>query len=78
MTQRSAAYWQGIATERLRMLWIAAHAHGGKLGAGKSFAVQYPGDDRAIVTSYTDPEFGDFVIEARVVGELSVDAKETK
>jgi hypothetical protein len=57
--------WEKIANERLRALWLVAHAHGGRFGVGRSVQEDYPGDAAAIVTTYTDRQFGDFVIEAR-------------
>ncbi len=64
-TEQSVAYWRRIANERLRALWIIAHGAGGRFAVGKSAAENYPGDDVALVTTHTDPAFGDFIIEAR-------------
>jgi len=61
---RAAAYWERIATERLRVLWIIARGCGGRFAIGKSVAEEYPGDDVAIVLTHTDPQFGDLIIEA--------------
>jgi hypothetical protein len=63
--KKTAAYWERIATERLRVLWIIAHANGDRFAVGKSAAEEYPGDDVAMVLTHTDPQFGDFIIEAR-------------
>lgn len=63
--ERSAAYWRHIANERLRALWIIANGCGGRFAVGKSAAEEYPGDDVAQVFTHTDPQFGDFIIEAR-------------
>jgi hypothetical protein len=68
---KSAAHWQRIANERLRALWIAAHANGGTLRIGPSAAQEYPGDDVAEVWTHTDRGFGDFVIEARRISKRS-------
>lgn len=57
--------WQRIANERLRAIWIMASAAGGRVSVGRSIAENYPGDDRAVIFTHTDPQFGDFVIEAR-------------
>jgi hypothetical protein len=79
MARGSAAYWQRIANERLRALWIAAHANGGTLRIGPSAAQEYPGDDRAEVLTHTDPQFGDFVIQARRArGQHAPAAKEDR
>lgn len=59
------ANWKIIANERLRALWVVAKAHGGRLNVGRSIQEEYPGDDVAIVTTHTDPQSGDFIIEAR-------------
>lgn len=74
MTERTAAYWKRIANDRLRALWIIAHANGGSYGIGRSAQEDYPGDNVAEVWTRTDPQFGDFIIEARrrrVDGEVA-------
>lgn len=65
MRAKTASQWKRIADERLRALWIIAHGAGGRFAVGKSAAEQYPGDDVAEVLTHTDPQFGDFIIEAR-------------
>lgn len=57
--------WKRIATDRLRALWLVAKSSGGKLTIGNSFVQNYPGDDRAVVLTHTDPATGDFIIETR-------------
>jgi hypothetical protein len=65
MTERGAEYWRRIANDRLRALWIIAHANGGSYGIRKGAQEDYPGDDIAEVRTHTDPQFGDFIIQAR-------------
>ena len=65
MVKGSEGHWKRIADERLRVLWLVAQAHGGRFGVGRLIQKDYPGDDIAMVTTYTDPQSGDFVIEAR-------------
>jgi hypothetical protein len=64
-------YWKRIANERLRILWIIAHANGGRFTVGPSLMQDYPGDDAAEVLTHTDPQFGDFIIEARSTDKRS-------
>lgn len=66
MSERdTVGYWKRIAQDRLRALWMIAHANGGKYGIGASAQRAYPGDDIAEVWTHTDQQFGDFVIEAK-------------
>lgn len=76
MEERSASYWRRVANERLRALWIIANGSGGRYAVGPSAAQEYPGDDVAEVRTHTDPQFGDFIIEARRTDKRS--ARESK
>lgn len=70
--ENTVGHWKRIANERLRILWIIAHANGGRYGVGKSAQEAYPGDDVAQVWTHTDPQFGDFVIEARRTAQTAI------
>lgn len=58
------AFWERIAQDRLRSLWLVVHAQGGRVSIERSVQEEYLGDDLVAVRTHTDPNSRDFIIEA--------------